>query len=62
MLWVMVYSGLAVASLLLLGVIGFRLFRDVRELGRAVATASKRIAEASAELEKAAASRGTDGR
>jgi hypothetical protein len=57
MLWVILYSGLAVGSLLVLGVVGFRLFRDVRELSRAVAAASRRIAEASAQLEQAAAGR-----
>jgi hypothetical protein len=53
--WVTVYVGLAVGGLAVLGVAGFRLWGDVRTLGREVAAASQRLAEAASELEAASA-------
>jgi hypothetical protein len=52
--WVIFYVTLAVVGFAVLGVVGFRLWRDARELGRAVSTASHRLAEAAAELDAAA--------
>jgi hypothetical protein len=55
--WEIVYVGLAVAGLSVLGVAGFRLWLEVRALGHAVADASQRLAEAASELEAASQSR-----
>jgi hypothetical protein len=53
--WVIFYVALAVAGFAVLGVVGYRLWLNARELGRAVSAASHRLADAAAELEAAAA-------
>jgi len=53
MRWVIFYVALAVTGFAVLAVVGFRLWRDVRVLGQAVSSASRRLADAAAELESA---------
>lgn len=48
--WLLLYVGLAVAGLAVLAGFAWRLWRQVRQLGRDVAAASNRIAQASAAL------------
>ena len=52
MAWVALYVGLVVVGLAVLAVLAVRLWRQVREFGRAVSAASERIAAVSDELAK----------
>jgi hypothetical protein len=51
--WVLIWVGLVLAALGVLALLGLSLWRRVKLLGRELATASRRFAEVSAELEKA---------
>ncbi len=64
MLWVAVDVAVGVLGLVVLGLLGWRLWRQVRVLGRQVSAAGQRIAEATAELERTVPElhRRTDGR
>jgi hypothetical protein len=48
--WVLFYVAIAVFGLAVLGALGFRLFRQVRQLGRDVAAAGEKIAAVTDEL------------
>jgi hypothetical protein len=56
-LWIGIDIGLAVLGLLVLAALTFRLWRQVRALGRDVSAAGARIADASDELSKAGPTR-----
>ncbi|WP_066887668.1 hypothetical protein [Carbonactinospora thermoautotrophica] len=58
MVWVVVNVLLAVAGLAVLAVLGWRLWRDVRVLGRAVTAAADRLNTAVAQLEAATRGQG----
>jgi hypothetical protein len=49
-LWVFLYVAIAVAGLAVLAALTWRLWRQVRSLGREVSAASRRLADASAAL------------
>lgn len=51
--WVLCYVLLAVAGLVVLAVLGWRLWRDVRELSRTAAVSLERLRGALAELASA---------
>jgi hypothetical protein len=55
--WIGIDVGLAVLGLLVLGALSFRLWRQVRELGRDVSAAGARIADASDKLSSAGPTR-----
>ncbi len=55
--WVIVYVVLAVGGLAVLGVVGLRLWGDVRELLRAVSAASEKLSAATNELDAASQTR-----
>jgi hypothetical protein len=52
--WIALYVGVAVIGLAVLAVLTVRLWRQVREFGRAVSAAGARIAQASDELSRVA--------
>ena len=52
MWWVILYVALGVVSLAVLAVLAFRLWRQVRDLGRQVSAASERLAKATGEWEQ----------
>lgn len=54
MFWVVLFVPLGVISVVVLGLVALRLWRQVRQLGRDVAAAGDRINRASAELSQAA--------
>jgi hypothetical protein len=54
--WVAFYVGIGVIGLAVLGGVGFRLFRQVRQLARDVKDAGERIAAASEQLTRESAS------
>jgi len=54
LLWVLLYVGVGVIGLGVLAALTVRLWRQVRQLGREVAAASARLAEAGDELQRAA--------
>lgn len=58
-MWVAFYVGIGVLGLAVLGAVGFRLFRQVRQLARDVKAAGERIAAASEALSKEQAARST---
>lgn len=53
LLWVVISVLLGIAGLAMLALLGLRLFRQVREFGRVVASAGDKLAAASAELQRA---------
>lgn len=53
LLWVVIGVLLGLAGLAVLALLGLRLFRQVREFGRVVATAGDKLAAASADLQRA---------
>jgi hypothetical protein len=55
--WVAFYVGIGVLGLAVLGAVGFRLFRQVRQLARDVKAAGERIAAVSDHLSKEQAAR-----
>jgi hypothetical protein len=56
--WIGIDIGLAVLGLLVLAALTFRLWRQVRQLGRDVSAAGSRIADASEKLSSAGPTRG----
>lgn len=56
-MWVAFYVGIGVLGLAVLGGVGFRLFRQVRQLAREVKAAGERIAAASEDLARETAAR-----
>jgi hypothetical protein len=52
--WVVVFVALGVASIVVLGLLTLRLWRQVRQLGREVAAAGERVALATEALDAAA--------
>ena len=57
MWWVAFYVGIGVLGLAVLGAVGFRLYRQVRQLARDVKAAGERIAAATEQLNKEQAAR-----
>jgi hypothetical protein len=55
--WVGFYVGIGVLGFAVLGAVGFRLFRQVRQLARDVKAAGERIAAVSEQLSKEQAAR-----
>lgn len=53
--WVLLFAVLGSCGAALLGFLAWRLYGKVRQLGRAVATASERLSALTVELEKATA-------
>jgi len=51
-LWVGIYVALGVVSIGVLALLAFRLWRQVRDLGRQVSAASDRLAQAMGEMER----------
>ena len=54
MFYAAVFVPLGIVTVLVLAAVGWRLWRQVRQLGREVAAASDRIGRASAELQRLA--------
>jgi hypothetical protein len=59
MAWVGLYVGVAVAGLLVLAAVGFRLYRQVRTLASDVKAAGQRISVATEEMSRQTAARST---
>jgi DNA anti-recombination protein RmuC len=55
--WVAFYVAIAVLGLVILGLLTFRLYRQVRQFARDVGAAGERIAAASANLDQLGAER-----
>jgi hypothetical protein len=56
--WVAFYVGIGVLGIAVLGAVGFRLYRQVRELARDVKTAGEKIAAATEQLSREQAAQG----
>jgi Sec-independent protein translocase protein TatA len=60
-LWVLLFAVLAVAGLVLLGALAWRLYGKARDLGRTVAEATERLTAATEALEQASSGRESTG-
>jgi hypothetical protein len=59
MAWLGLYVGVAVAGLLVLGAVGFRLYRQVRQFARDIKAAGQRVSDAAEEMSRQTATRST---